>query len=51
MEVSGQLHAPADSPPGKQQYALGPRAGLDGVAKRKIPAPAKNRTPVAQPVL
>jgi len=25
--------------------SVGPRVGLDGVAKRKIPAPAGNRTP------
>jgi len=30
---------------------VGPRAGLDAVAKRgKIPAPGKNQTPVVQPV-
>jgi len=28
-----------------------PRAGLDAVAKRKVPAPAENRTPVIQLVV
>jgi hypothetical protein len=30
---------------------LGPRAGLDAVVKRKIPAPAENRTPTIHPVV
>jgi hypothetical protein len=48
------------SPPGEEEPPsnlwiggwVGPRAGLDAVASRKIPiiAPAKNRTPVIQPV-
>jgi hypothetical protein len=29
---------------------VGPRAGLDNVEKRKLLAPAGNRTPVVQPV-
>jgi hypothetical protein len=29
---------------------LGPRAGLDAVEKRKIPATARNRNPAFQPV-
>jgi len=44
MEVNGQPHTPAALTPGKQhRYPLeresrvGPRAGLDAVAKRKIP--------------
>jgi len=41
MEVSGQLHGPAPLLPGKKSSSthrigdlVGPRAGLDGVAKR-----------------
>jgi len=29
---------------------VGPRAGLDAVAKRKIPSPAENRTPTVPSV-
>jgi hypothetical protein len=60
MEVSGQLHAPDDLPPGKETpvhigYEAGwaPRAVLDAVVKRKIPSPrreSKPRTPIVQPV-
>jgi len=41
MEVSGQLHGPAALPPGKSHSTpwkggwVGPRAGMDEVAKRK----------------
>jgi hypothetical protein len=58
MEVSGQLHAPAAFPPGKEpRYPLyrrlsGPRAVLDAVM-RKIPSPRREsnpRTPIVQPV-
>jgi hypothetical protein len=43
MEVSGQLHAPAALPQGKNPWfpldrrLRGPRAGLDRMVKRKIP--------------
>jgi hypothetical protein len=59
MEVGGQLHAPAALPPGVRtpgtHYTggwMGSRAGLDAVAKRKvpIPAPAGKWTPVVQPI-
>jgi hypothetical protein len=39
MEVSGQLHALAALPPGKEAPVggwVGPSAGLDDVEKRKI---------------
>jgi hypothetical protein len=43
MEVSGQLHAPAALPPGKEPPgsrwvggSVDPRADLDAVVKRKI---------------
>jgi hypothetical protein len=41
-EMSGQLHAPPDLPPGKEPPGarrigwVGPRAGTDAVEKRKI---------------
>jgi hypothetical protein len=42
MEVSGQLHAPAALPPGKESPGIhwiggwvGPRAGLDATEKRE----------------
>jgi hypothetical protein len=44
-DVSGQLHAPATLPPGKEtRYPLdrrlgGPQNGLNLVVKRKIPSP------------
>jgi hypothetical protein len=60
MEVSGQLHAPAALPPGKEALApisiggwVGPRAVLEAVVKRKIPSPRREsnpRTPIVQPV-
>jgi hypothetical protein len=55
MEVSCQLHVPAAALPEKEPGIrwiggwVGPRAGLDAVAKRKIPVPGGNRTPVVQP--
>jgi hypothetical protein len=57
MEVSGQLHAPATllhdkEPPGTHWIRgwVDPSGGLDAMAmKKKIPAPAGNRTPVVQP--
>jgi len=52
MEVSGQLHVPAASPPGKNPWypldrRLGrPQSGLDTVVKKNIPSPpAVTRTP------
>jgi hypothetical protein len=46
MEVSGQLHAPAALPPGKEQEdRVGPRAILDVVAKRKISSPLQESNP------
>jgi hypothetical protein len=59
MEVSGQLHAPAALPPGKETRVpigggwIGSRAVLDAVVKRKIPSPRREsnpRTPIIQPV-
>jgi hypothetical protein len=60
MEVSGQLHAPAALPPGKEPLVqhwtggwMGPRAVVDAVVKRKIPSPRREsnpRTPIVQPV-
>jgi len=48
MEVSGQLHATAALLPGKDPAGtrwiggwVDPRAGLDTVAKRKIPSPCR----------
>jgi hypothetical protein len=35
MEVSGQFHAPAALPPGKERLG-GPSVGLDAVDSRKI---------------
>jgi hypothetical protein len=59
MEVSGQLHAPAALPLGKEPLVpiwiggwTGTRAALDSVVKRKIPSPrreSKPRTPIVQP--
>jgi len=52
MEVSGQLHAPTTLPRAKKPHThwtgdwVGPEAGLDPMARRKIPAPAGNRTTV-----
>jgi hypothetical protein len=60
MEVRGQLHPPAASPPGKEPLVphwigdwVGPRAVLDAVVKRKIPNSRREsnpRTPIVQPV-
>jgi hypothetical protein len=60
MEVSGQLHAPAALPPGKDPPGtrwiggwVGPRAVLEAVVKRNIPSPLRKsnpRTPIVQPV-
>jgi len=53
MEVCGQLHAPAEETAFGTYLIggwVGPRVGLDEVAKRKTPAPVRNRTPVVQPV-
>jgi hypothetical protein len=58
MEVSGQLHAPAALPPGKEPVVpiagwVCPRAVLEAVVKRKIPSPRREsnpRTPIVQPV-
>jgi hypothetical protein len=56
MEVSGQVHATAALPPGKDPHWIGgwvgPRAVLD-VVKRKIPSPHQElnlRTPIIQPI-
>jgi hypothetical protein len=57
MEVSGQLHAPATLPPGKEPWypldrRLEHRAVLDVVVKRKIPSPRREsnrRTAIVQP--
>jgi hypothetical protein len=51
MEVSGQLHARADLPPGKELGThwiggwVGLRAGLDAGMRRKIPAPYRDSNP------
>jgi hypothetical protein len=60
MEVSGQLHAPADLPPRERAPVthwiggwIGPRAVQDAVVKRKIPSPhweSNPRTSIVQPV-
>jgi hypothetical protein len=59
MEVSGQLHASAALPSGKDPGIhwiggwMGPRAVLDEVVKRKIPSPRREsnpRIPNVQPV-
>jgi hypothetical protein len=59
MEMSGQLHAPAALPSGKEPLthwigdSVGPKAILDAVVKRKIPSTRQEsnpRTPIAQPV-
>jgi hypothetical protein len=57
MDVSGQLHATAALPPGKEhpiptvyeaEYA--PELAWTRWRGEIIPAPARNRTPVVQPV-
>jgi hypothetical protein len=52
MEVSGQLHAPAALPPLRIATGtpwiggwVGPRAGLDAMAKRKFLCPCRNSNP------
>jgi hypothetical protein len=60
MEVSGQLHAPAALPPGKEllvpigkEAGWAPRAVLDAVVRRKILSFCREsnpRTPIIQPV-
>jgi hypothetical protein len=51
MEVRGQLHALATSPPGKEPWYhwiggwVSPRAILDAVVKRKIPSPCRELNP------
>jgi hypothetical protein len=57
MEVSDHLHAPAALPPRERAPGthwigdgVGPGAGMDVVAKKKIPIPVGNRTPILQPV-
>jgi hypothetical protein len=49
MEMSDQLHGPTALPPEKKDTGIhwiggwvGPRVGLDAMAKRKIPAPNGN---------
>jgi hypothetical protein len=58
MEVSGQIHGPAALPPGSRAADthwmggwVGPRVGLDTVAKRKsYITPTGIWTPVVQPI-
>jgi hypothetical protein len=57
MEVSGELHAPATLPPGKERPDthwiggwVGPQSRSVRCAEEKNPAPAENRTPVDQSV-
>jgi len=52
MEASGQLHAPAALPSGKESPNsrwvggwVGPRAGLDAVAKTENPSPFQELNP------
>jgi len=51
MEVGGQLHAPAALPPDKSPGTrpigdwVGPRAGLDAVAKKNNPSPCRESHP------
>jgi hypothetical protein len=47
MEVSGQLHALV---PIGLESSVDPRASLDVVVKRKVPAIVGDITPVIQPV-
>jgi hypothetical protein len=61
MEVSGQFHAPAALPPGKDPLVVpigfeaewAPEPFLDAVVMRKIPIPRREsnlRTSIIQPV-
>jgi hypothetical protein len=52
MEVSGQLHAPAALPPGKEtRYPPQGRSGHGGEEKNSQPPPGIDpRTPIVQPV-
>jgi hypothetical protein len=60
LEVSGQRHAPAALPPGKETPGthwiggwVGHRAVLDAMVKRKIPSSRREsnpKTPIFQPV-
>jgi len=58
MKVSGQLHAPAALPPGKEPMVwirggVGPSAVLDTVVKREIPSSRRGsnpKTPIVQPL-
>jgi hypothetical protein len=57
MEVTGQIHALVALPSGGKNCTpwiaswVGPKAGLDAMAKKKNPlAPAANRTSVFHPV-
>jgi hypothetical protein len=54
MEMSSHLHAPAVLPPVEDlQIRVGPRTGLDAVAKNEKPftAPAGKWTPVVRPTI
>lgn len=46
MQVSDQLHTQATYH--VERSGMGPRTGLDAVAKRRISAPAGNQTPFVQ---
>lgn len=53
--MSGQMDTATALPPGKEHLVrtyligfVGPKVGLDVVAKRKIPVPVENRTPAAE---
>jgi len=57
MEVGVQLYAPASLPPEKEPPVPTGRGGrmvsgtgIDAVAKKKIPSPSGNLTPVVQPI-
>jgi hypothetical protein len=58
MELSGQLQAPAASPPRERDPGthwiggwVGPRAVLDTAVKRKIPSPRRESNPRTSIVL
>jgi hypothetical protein len=50
MEISGHFHAPRERAPGTHWIGgwVDPRAGLDAVAKRKIPSPCRESNPCRQ---